>query len=91
MNPHFLQRLTDGSLWIRTATSILFMVINSFVQQLLVITGLAQHGIMIVQGKKNERLSHFSGCLTNYTKQMLSYFNLLSEKKPFPFSAWPNK
>ena len=91
MDPNILKRITDFSMWIRVLCSFLFILINYFAQQLIILTGIAQHLFVMITGKKNKEITQFSTSLTTYAHQMMAYYNLLSEDKPFPFTPWPKK
>ena len=89
MDPKIINRLSDVSMWLRILLSVLFIVVNYFAQQLLILTGVIQTLWSFVTGKPNQHMHDFSKSLAQYAFHMTKYFNLLEEKKPFPFTAWP--
>ncbi len=89
MDKKIIGRLSDLSAWGRFALGVIFMIVNNFTQNLLILTGLVQYIFTFVTGYPNYHIQEFATSLSKYGYHMTRYYNLIEDEKPFPFNAWP--
>lgn len=84
------EHLFSHSTWLRGFFIVLYAIL--FYQVALVVilaVAVLQFGFMVFTGKLNEYLLSLSETLSIYSYQIISYITYHSDRKPFPFSAWP--
>jgi hypothetical protein len=69
---------------------LLFALAYSPVRIIIGATVLFQFGAVLFVGTPNQRLLDFGYSLAVYAFQIITYLTYNSEKKPFPFSDWPD-
>ena len=88
--------LTDRDTWIRGFFMLLFSLLlfalaYSPIRIVISAIVLFQFGTMLLSGKPNQRLLDFGYSLAIYAFQIITYLTYNTDKKPFPFSDWPNR
>ena len=88
--------LTDRDTWIRGFFMLLFSLLlfalaHSPIRIVISAIVLFQFGTMLLVGKPNQRLLDFGYSLAIYAFQIITYLTYNTDKKPFPFSDWPNR
>lgn len=76
--------------WIRALYVILFAVIYSVAEIVIVAVVVVQFGFVLISGDRNQKLLDFGAGLSKFIYQILQYVTFNSEDKPFPFSDWPS-
>lgn len=54
------------------------------------LVAIAQFVLVLVNEAPNGRLIHFSSALNRYARQVLDFVTFNEERKPFPFSPFPD-
>ncbi len=75
--------------WLRALYVVLFAVIYSVTEIVIVIVVVVQFGFVLLTGKCNEQLLGFGASLSRYVFELLRFVTFNSDTKPFPFSPWP--
>jgi len=88
--------LTDRDTWIRGFFMLLFSLLlfamtYSPIRIVISAIVLFQFGTMLLVGTPNQRLLDFGYSVAIYTFQIIAYLTYNTDKKPFPFSDWPNR
>lgn len=81
--------MTRRSTWQRLLFMILFGVIYSLAELVLVAVVLFQFGFVLITTRKNDRLLDFGARLSFFLYQVLLFITYAKDDKPFPFSSWP--
>jgi len=82
----------DLSVWVRVSFVIVFVVaLHLIIGPLIVLLALAQGLFLIFTARVNENLASFGSLLTAYVAQILSFVTFNSERRPFPFSDFPEE
>lgn len=68
---------------------ILFYIVFSFSDIVLLLLTLVQSVLVIFQGEPSRTLQRFGASLGIYLKQISEYLAYHSEHKPYPFADWP--
>ncbi len=75
--------------WLRALYVVLFAVIYSVTEIVIVIVVVVQFGFVLLTGKCNEPLLSFGAGLSRFVYDLLRFVTFNSDTKPFPFSPWP--
>ena len=89
MNPELKQRLTASETWLRGLFIVIFAVIYSIAEVVLVAVVVFQFLATLFTGETNARLRAFALSLAAFIYQIVTYVTFNSEEKPFPFGPWP--
>ena len=77
--------------WVRVLFVIFFIVVlHLIIGPLIVLLALAQGLFLIFTAKANENLAGFGALLAIYAAQILNFVTFHSERRPFPFSDFPD-
>jgi hypothetical protein len=76
--------------WIRALYVILFALIYSVAEIVIIAVVVLQFGFVLISGDRNQKLLDFGASLSKFIYQILQYVTFNSEDKPFPFSDWPS-
>ncbi len=91
MNEPIAKTISTSEPWNRALYIILFLVINSFLKGIVLVTAVIQFLHVVIKNETNQFIADFSQGLSNYSYQLTLYVTYISDNKPFPFSAWNNK
>ena len=83
------QNLKRGDTWVRGLYMLLFAVIYSVAEVVLVVLAVFQFISRLITNRVNERLLKLGQQLSTYLYQLLLFFTFNSEERPYPFAAWP--
>lgn len=75
--------------WIRTLYMILFAILFKAAEFIMWVVVVIQLAVVLATGSPNERLQRFGKQLSIYTYSLWMFLTYNTEKKPFPFSDWP--
>lgn len=81
--------LTQRTTWLRALYMVLFALIYSVVELVILAVVLLQFAFVLFSGRSNQRLLRFGQTLSTYVYQILVFVTYNTEDKPFPFSPWP--
>ena len=86
-----VENVRELSGWVRVLFVIFFIVVlHLIVGPLIVLLALAQSLFLIFTAKANENLAGFGALLAIYAAQILNFVTFHSERRPFPFSDFPD-
>ncbi|GGK56329.1 DUF4389 domain-containing protein [Amphritea balenae] len=77
------------SIWWRALYMLLFGVLYSVAEVVLVVVIVFQFIALLVFKSPNGRLLTFGQSLSTYIYQILSFLTFNSESHPYPFAPWP--
>ncbi|MCG8324716.1 MAG: DUF4389 domain-containing protein [Thiotrichales bacterium] len=83
------EHASKSDTWIRGLFIVVFGVIFYFLYGIIWLLVVIQFITKVVTGELNSNLSDFSGKLTGYAMQILTYITFQSDEKPWPFSSMP--
>ncbi|MDH3314691.1 MAG: DUF4389 domain-containing protein [Gammaproteobacteria bacterium] len=89
MSNDLKQNLTRSETWLRLLYVILFAVIYTVAEVVLVAVVTVQFGFVLISGKRNNNLLQFGGRLSRYMYDLLLYFTFRTDARPYPFDDWP--
>ena len=81
--------LSARSTWLRGLYLLLFAVLYSLAELVLVAVVVFQFGATLLTGHRNARLLSLGARLSRYMYQVLRYVTFNSDTRPYPFSPWP--
>jgi len=76
--------------WVRVLFVILFALIYSVAEVVIVTVVLVQFGFVLITGERNKKLLDFGANLSTFVYQILRYVSFNTDDKPFPFTDWPS-
>ena len=86
-----VENVRELSGWVRVLFVIFFIVVlHLIISPLIVLLALAQGLFLIFNAKANENLAGFGALLAIYAAQILNFVTFHSERRPFPFSDFPD-
>jgi len=83
------ENLQDGGVWMRLLFMLVFSVIYSVAEVVLVMVVVFQFFCVLLSGKRNDQVLSLGEQLSTYIYQVLRYLTYNSDERPYPFSAWP--
>ena len=89
MNDAVQQSMTSTSTWTRGLYMVLFALIYSLAEAVVVFLCLFQFIFSLAKGEINNRLLSFSAEICEFMLQILQFETFNTEYKPFPFNPWP--
>ncbi len=89
MSNQLKQNLSRFETWQRLLYIILFVAIYSVAEIVLVAVVAVQFGFVLITGTRNQNLLDFGAALSRFLYDVLLYLTVKSDRKPFPFDAWP--
>ncbi|WP_185234084.1 DUF4389 domain-containing protein [Teredinibacter franksiae] len=85
----FHQNIKDHSHWIRLAYMLLFAVLLHVAGVVMWVICAVQFVFVLGTGRENENLRSLGKSLASFIHQALEFVSYNTERKPFPFSPWP--
>lgn len=76
--------------WLRGLYMLLFVVIYNVAEAVAMLLALFQFGHTVITGTTNGRLLTFGRHLSRYIYDILRYLTYASDRRPYPFSPWPD-
>ncbi len=80
--------LGRSDVWMRILYMLLFVVVYSVVEVIVIAATVFQLGFVLVSGDRNARLQNFNESLSRYVYDVLRFIMFVSDSKPFPFTDW---
>jgi hypothetical protein len=78
------------ALAIRAFFMLVYCVLYSVIEAVLVAVSVLQFGFAAILGTPNTRLARFGSQLARFSYQIIRFWTFNTEQKPFPFSDWPS-
>lgn len=89
MSDELKENFLSPATWIRAIYMLVFTVIYSIAEILLVAVVIFQFLSRLVFGESNDRLLALGRSLGTFIYQIIQFLTYNSEEKPFPFGDWP--
>lgn len=81
----------NGSIWKRALFMVLFAIIYSIAEIVVVLVAVFQFFCVLITGSKNSQVLELGHGLSIYLYEILLFETFNSEQLPFPFADWPNR
>jgi hypothetical protein len=82
--------LKDSSTWKRILYMLLFALAYSVAEFVLITVAVVQVLFKLITGDTNENLTVLGKQTALYIYDVMLFLTFNTEKKPFPFAAWPD-
>ena len=79
----------EESIWIRALYMLLFVLLYSVAEIVMVAVVLVQFGYRLINDEYHPRLQALGAAISSYIYQVLRYLSFNSETMPYPFNDWP--
>ena len=89
MDPDIKQNISSSSTWGRGLFMVLFGIIYSVAEIVLITVVFTQFCFVLITNEKNPRLLRFGHELSTFIYSVFLFLTFNSEEKPFPFAPWP--
>lgn len=76
--------------WLRILYMIVFYVVYKISDLVVIVVTILQALVTVFGNGPNERLTVFGASLAAYIAQIVRFLSYADEKKPYPFSEWPD-
>ena len=90
MDEKVKENLSSTDTWMRVLYMFLMVIFYSLAEVVLTAVVILQLVLVLLTGKKNDRLLKLGQSLSTYIYQVMKYLTFNSEYKSYPFGAWPN-
>ena len=91
MKENTRENLVRRDIWIRALYMLLFAIVYSVAEAIIVLLAIFQVVALLITGQVNELLLRFGKNLSVFMFDILEFQTFNSEIKPFPFSPWPDE
>ena len=91
MSNDITENLKQQSTWMRGLYMLLFAVLYSLAEFVLIAVVVLQFLLKLFTGETNPRLLKLGQSLATYIYQIIKFLTFNSEYQPYPFGAWPKK
>ena len=91
MKENTRENLVRRDIWIRALYMLLFVIVYSVAEAIIVLLAIFQFVALLITGQVNELLLRFGKNLSVFMFDILEFQTFNSEIKPFPFSPWPDE
>ena len=91
MKENTRENLVRRDIWIRALYMLLFAIVYSVAEAIIVLLAIFQFVALLITGQVNELLLRFGKNLSVFMFDILEFQTFNSEIKPFPFSPWPDE
>ena len=91
MSSDLKENVSNTNTWGRALFMILFGIIYSVAEVVLVAVIVIQFFFVLFTTEKNERLLGFGKELSTFIYQVFLFLTFNTEEKPFPFADWPKE
>ncbi len=90
MNDEIKQKILDKNTWLRGLFMLLFILIAGVARFVIAVVVLFQFFSVLFTGNTNAQLLTLGQNLSTYIYQITLFLTFNSERRPFPFGAWPD-
>ncbi len=91
MSSDLKENVANTNTWGRALFMILFGIIYSVAEMVLVAVIVIQFLFVLFTSEKNRRLLNFGKELSTFIYQVFLFLTFNTEEKPFPFADWPKE
>ncbi|NIR30947.1 MAG: DUF4389 domain-containing protein [Gammaproteobacteria bacterium] len=91
MTDDLRNNVTRGQTWQRLLFILLFAFIYTVAEIVIAAVVVLQFGFELIAGKRNRNLLDLGASLSRYAYEILLYVTYNSDRRPFPFSDWPEE
>lgn len=91
MSNEITKNLKQQSTWMRGLYMLLFAVLYSLAEFVLIAVVVLQFLLKLFTGETNPRLLKLGQSLATYIYQIIEFLTFNSDYQPYPFGAWPKK
>lgn len=91
MSNEITENLKQQSTWMRGLYMLLFAVLYSLAEFVLIAVVVLQFLLKLFTGETNPRLLKLGQSLASYIYQIIEFLTFNSDYQPYPFGAWPKK
>ena len=91
MSSDLKENVSNTNTWGRALFMILFGIIYSVAEVVLVAVIVIQFFFVLFTSERNDRLLVFGKELSTFIYQVFLYLTFNTEEKPFPFADWPKE
>lgn len=81
--------LTAGDTWLRGLFMLLFAIIWSVAEAVLLVVAILQFGFVLFTREKSGQLLSFGADMAEFMRAVVRFVTFNSDDKPFPFAPWP--
>lgn len=89
MDPQLKDHVTAKTTWVRGLYIILFAIVYSIAEILVVAVVVFQFLSTLFLGQNNQQLLRLGRSLSEFVRQVLLFVTYNTDEKPFPFGDWP--
>ena len=89
MDPEIKENISQTNTWGRAVFMVLFGIIYSIAEIVLLVVVVLQFGFVLLSAEKNPRLLVFGEELSRFVYDVFMFLTYNKEEKPFPFAEWP--
>lgn len=86
----WFENLKSGETWLRGAFVVLFLLVLWFVRLVLVLLAALQFGATLITGRPVALALPFARSLSSYVQEIALFVTYNSDRRPWPWSAWPD-
>ncbi len=80
----------QGSLWLRLVYMILFLIVYSVSETIVVLTTVVAFIFCLVGKPVPPRILYVGRSFARFIEEVIVFLTFNSEQRPFPFSPWPD-
>ena len=89
VDPQLKEHVSAKTTWSRGLYILLFAVVYSIAEVLVVAVVIFQFLSTLLTGNNNVQLLRFGQQLSDFVRQLLMFATYNSDEKPYPFGPWP--
>jgi hypothetical protein len=90
MDQELKQKILNKATWTRGLFMLLFVLLSGVARLVIAVVVLFQFVSVLFTGSANAQLLGFGQSLSTYVYQITLFLTFNSERRPFPFGAWPD-
>jgi D-alanyl-lipoteichoic acid acyltransferase DltB (MBOAT superfamily) len=91
MNDQAQGPVTRTQIAVRLLFSLLYVIIFEIVKAIILLTTLVQFVLLLITLKHNEPARTFANKVATYAYRVMRYLTLNENRRPFPFSEFPEE
>ena len=91
MSDNVKENIQSRSTWMRALYMLLFVIVYSIAEIVILAVMLLQLAIVLFTGGTNAQLLRLGQDLSTFVYQIFRFLTFNSEDKPYPFGDWPGQ
>ena len=91
MEEKLRSNMMSSDIWLRAVYMVLFAIAFSITKLIITVLVIFQFISILVTSRANEQLLQFGKNLSVYVLEILDFQTFNTERRPFPFSPWPDE